>query len=113
MYSHLDQLSRLTLALQELTTLGGNPDLIRKGCFYVGWKLRSPDSWEYRDVFTGLEGVVTLESLIQATKEKRERIQAIQTGKNSATGDRRDTINEKLASTQERNGSSTRRKSKR
>jgi hypothetical protein len=61
--------------LEALTTLIDNPDLIRRACFYVGWKLRSPNSWEYRDVFTGLEGIVTLEALIQATKEKREAIQ--------------------------------------
>jgi hypothetical protein len=96
--------------LEALTTLSDNPDLIRRACFYVGWQLRSPDSWEYRDVFTNQEGVVTLTALIQATKEKREKIQA---SKNSHGGDGLDTINEKLASSQARNGSSTKRKSKR
>ena len=63
------------MQLEALTSLSDNPDLIRRTCFDVGWQLRSPDSWEYRDVFTGLEGIVTLEALIQATKEKREAIQ--------------------------------------
>ena len=98
------------MQLEALTTLDDNPDLIRRTCFDVGWQLRSPDSWEYRDVFTGKDGIVTLEALIQATNEKRKKIQA---GKNSNGGDRRDTINEKLASSQARNGSSTKRKSKR
>lgn len=61
--------------LEQLTTLSDNPDLIRRACFYVGWQLRSPDSWEYRDVFTSKEGVVTLTELINKVQEKREAIQ--------------------------------------
>ena len=79
------------MQLEALTSLSDNPDLIRRACFYVGWQLRSPDSWEYRDVFTGLEGIVTLTGLIKATKEKREAIQNLknpQGNNNSISADK-------------------------
>ncbi len=75
MTRHLDQLSRLTLALQELSAISDNPELIRKGCFYVGWQLRSFDSWEYRNLFTQEESEVKLSELIEAVKAKYENLQ--------------------------------------
>lgn len=63
------------MLLEQLTTLSDNPDLVREECFYVGWQLRSPNSWQYRDLFSDDEGVVTLENLINKVKQKREAVQ--------------------------------------
>ena len=71
---HIDQLTRLTQALQELTDISENPDLIRKACFYVGWQLRSPNSWEYRDLWTNQWEEVNLSKLIEAVQAKRDRL---------------------------------------
>lgn len=62
------------MQLEALATLDDNPDLVRAECFYVGWQLRSPNSWDYRDLFSYDEGTVTLTALIIKVKEKRETI---------------------------------------
>ena len=46
--------------------------LTRNKCFEAGWQLLSPDSWEYRDIFTGDKGIATVEGLQAALKAKAE-----------------------------------------
>ena len=49
-------------------------ELTRDKCFEAGWQLLSPDTWEYRDIFTGDKGIATLESLQAALKAKLNRL---------------------------------------
>ena len=49
-------------------------ELTRDKCFAVGWQLLSPDTWEYRDIFTGDKGIATIEGLQTALKAKLERL---------------------------------------
>ena len=60
--------------LSKLTHPDDNPQIIREACFYAGWQLRSPNSWAYMDLFTGELGVVTIEGLVKAVENKRERL---------------------------------------
>lgn len=110
MTRHLDQLSRLSQALQELSAIADNPELIRKGCFYVGWQLRSPDSWEYRNLFTHEESEVSLDKLIEALNEKRE---AIQNLANPQASDQRLGANKQIRNTYSTNGKASKAVSKR
>ena len=71
---HSDQLIRLKQYLKGLPALDTESEVIRKACFYVGWQLRSPNSWQYRNIWTGEDGEVTLELLIKAVNEKRQAI---------------------------------------
>ena len=48
--------------------------LTRDKCFEAGWQLLSPDSWEYRDIFTGDKGIATLEGLQAELKAKLDRL---------------------------------------
>ena len=48
--------------------------LTRDKCFEAGWQLLSPDTWEYRDIFTGDKGIATVEGLQVALKAKTERL---------------------------------------
>lgn len=48
--------------------------LTRDKCFQAGWQLLDPDTWEYRDIFTGAKGIATVESLQSALKAKTERL---------------------------------------
>ena len=48
--------------------------LTRDKCFEAGWQLLSPDSWEYRDIFTGDKGTATVEGLQAALKAKLDRL---------------------------------------
>ena len=49
-------------------------ELTRDRCFEAGWQLLSPDTWEYRDIFTGDRGIATVEGLQAALKAKAERL---------------------------------------
>lgn len=62
------------MKLESLTHPDDDPQLIREACFYVGWQLRSRDSWQYRNIFTNEEGEVTIKALIEAVKAKREQL---------------------------------------
>lgn len=48
--------------------------LTRDKCFEAGWQLLEPNTWEYRDIFTGDRGVATVEGLQVALKAKAERL---------------------------------------
>ena len=48
--------------------------LTRDKCFEAGWQLLSPDTWEYRDIFTGDKGIATVEGLQAALKAKLNRL---------------------------------------
>jgi len=48
--------------------------LTRDRCFEVGWQLLEPNTWEYRDIFTGDRGIATIEGLQAALKAKAERL---------------------------------------
>jgi|GEM_PF-1414400 len=48
--------------------------LTRDRCFEAGWQLLSPDTWEYRDIFTGDRGIATAEGLQVALKAKAEKL---------------------------------------
>ena len=61
--------------------------LTRDKCFEVGWQLLRPDTWEYRDIFTGDKGIATIEGLQTALKAKLNRLKpkdAVATVKTSA-----------------------------
>jgi hypothetical protein len=60
------------MQLESLTHPDDNPELVRKACFEVGWKLRSPNSWEYINIWTQESDVVTIPELIKAIQAKRE-----------------------------------------
>jgi len=60
------------MQLETLTHPDDNPELVRKACFEVGWKLRSPNSWEYINIWTQESDVVTIPELIKAIQAKRE-----------------------------------------
>lgn len=60
--------------LSQLTHPNDDPALVREACFYVGWMLKSPDSWEYRNVFTGETGEVAIADLVLAIQAKRDRL---------------------------------------
>ena len=62
------------MKLEALNHPGDAPQLVRDACFYVGWQLRSPDSWGYIDIFTQNSGTVTLPELIKAVETKRDRL---------------------------------------
>ena len=49
-------------------------ELTRDKCFEAGWQLLSPDTWEYRDIFTGDKGIATVEGLQAALKAKLDRL---------------------------------------
>lgn len=49
-------------------------ELTRDRCFEAGWQLLSPDTWEYRDIFTGIRGIATVEGLQSALKAKAEKL---------------------------------------
>lgn len=61
-------------ALQQLKSLDDDRELVSYACFYVCWKLRSPNSWDYSHWFIKEEGVVTLDKLIEAIQAKRDRL---------------------------------------
>ena len=68
------------MKLESLTSPDDDPALVREKCFEVGWLLRSPDSWEYINLFPqtineSRDGVVTIPELIKAVKRKHETIQ--------------------------------------
>ena len=48
--------------------------LTRDKCFEAGWQLLSPDTWEYRDIFTGVKSIATLEGLQEALKAKLNKL---------------------------------------
>lgn len=48
--------------------------LTRDKCFQAGWQLLEPNTWEYRDIFTGNRGIATVENLQSALKAKTERL---------------------------------------
>jgi len=48
--------------------------LTRDRCFEAGWQLLEPNTWEYRDIFTGDRGIATAEGLQAALKAKAERL---------------------------------------
>jgi len=48
--------------------------LSRDKCFQAGWQLLDPDTWEYRDIFTGTKGIATVQNLQSALKAKTERL---------------------------------------
>ena len=73
------------MKLAQLSHPDDDPPLVREACFYVGWQLRSPDSWEYKNILTGEESEVELDKLIEAVKQKHE---AIQVAKNNQNSDR-------------------------
>jgi len=62
------------MKLETLTHPDDDRELVRNECFEVGWKLRSPDSWEYDNIFTGDRDTVTIPELIQAVNAKRDRL---------------------------------------
>ena len=102
------------MQLEALTSPNDDPALVREKCFDVGWHLRSPDSWEYINLFprTTLEsrdGVVTIPTLIEAVKRKHEAMEAC---KNNPNGDRIAAI-DKPSGAKAKDGAATRRKSKR
>ena len=49
-------------------------ELTRDKCFEAGWQLLEPNTWEYRDIFTGIRGVATVEGLQAALKAKAEKL---------------------------------------
>jgi hypothetical protein len=62
------------MKLESLSHPNDDRQLVSDACFYVGWQLRSPNSWEYFNVFTGDRNVVTIPELIQAINAKRDRL---------------------------------------
>lgn len=62
------------MQLKYLTHPDDDPELVREACFEVGWKLRSPDSWEYFDLIKWERGTVTIPELIKAIEAKRDRL---------------------------------------
>jgi hypothetical protein len=62
------------MQLENLAHPDDDRELVRNKCFEVGWKLRSPDSWEYLNLITGESGTVTIPELIQAVAAKRDRL---------------------------------------
>ena len=48
--------------------------LTRDKCFEAGWQLLAPDTWEYRDIFTGDKGIATVEGLQAALNAKLNRL---------------------------------------
>ena len=60
--------------LKDLTHPDDNPNLVRQACFFVGWHLRSPNSWIYTNVFTGISDEVTIPKLLEAVQAKRDRL---------------------------------------
>ena len=49
-------------------------EITRDKCFEAGWQLLSPDTWEYRDIFTGDKGIATVEGLQAELKAKLDRL---------------------------------------
>jgi hypothetical protein len=96
------------MKLEALSHPNDDPALVRSACFYVGWYLRSPDSWEYFNIWTQETDTVTISELIKAVRIKYE---AIQASKNNQTG-ARDTTNIKSISPQIKDGLAAKRKSK-
>ena len=62
------------IKLSNLTHPNDNPALVRETCFDVGWQLSSPDSWAYRNIFTGETGEVAIADLVCAVQAKRDRL---------------------------------------
>ncbi len=62
------------MKLTEITHPDDNPQLVKDACFYVGWHLKSPNSWEYIDIFTQKSDVVSIPKLIEAVQAKRDRL---------------------------------------
>ena len=103
------------MQLEALTSPNDDPALVRGACFYVGWLLRSPDSWEYINLFprTTLEsrdGVVTIPTLIEAVKRKHETMEDL---KNPQRRIDRISANDTLKNVDSANGKAAKRKSKR
>ena len=103
------------MQLEALTSPNDDPALVRGACFYVGWLLRSPDSWEYINLFpqTTLEsrdGVVTITKLIEAVKRKHETLEDL---KNPQRRIDRISANDTLKNVDSANGKAAKRKSKR
>ena len=97
------------MQLEALTSPNDDPALVREKCFDVGWHLRSPDSWEYINIWTRESGEVELSKLIEAVKRKHEAIQAC---KNNPNGDRIAAI-DKPSGAKAKDGAATKRKSRR
>ena len=103
------------MQLEALNHPNDDPALVRNACFYVGWVLRSPDSWEYINLFprTTLEsrdGVVTIPTLIEAVKRKHETMEDL---KNPQRRIDRISANDTLKNVDSANGKAAKRKSKR
>jgi hypothetical protein len=64
------------MRLETLTHPSDDPSLVRDACYYVGWYLRSPDSWEYFNIWTQQWDLVTIPELIEAVRAKHETLQA-------------------------------------
>lgn len=56
-----------------LKSLDEDKALTRAKCFEVGWLLLSPDNWTYINIWTRQRGVVTVEALNEAIKEREKR----------------------------------------
>ena len=97
------------MQLEALNPPNDDPALVRGACFYVGWLLRSPDSWEYINIWTRESGEVELSKLIEAVKRKHETIQAC---KNNPNGNRIAAI-DKPSGAKAKDGAATKRKSRR
>ena len=103
------------MQLEALNHPNDDPALVRNACHYVGWLLRSPDSWEYINLFprTTLEsrdGVVTIPTLIEAVKIKHETLEDL---KNPQRRANRVSANDSFKNFSSTNGKAAKRKSKR
>ena len=103
------------MQLEALNHPNDDPALVRNACFYVGWLLRSPDSWEYINLFPqsvneSRDGVVTIPTLIEAVKRKHETLEDL---KNPQRRANRISANDTLKNVDSANGKATKRKSKR
>ena len=98
------------MKLEALTSPDDDPALVRNACHYVGWLLRSPDSWEYINIWTRENGEVELSKLIEAVKRKHEAMEDL---KNPQRRIDRISANDTLKDFSSTNGKATKRKSKR
>ena len=103
------------MQLEALTSPNDDPALVRNACFYVGWLLRSPDSWEYINLFPqtiseSRDGVVTIPTLMEAVKRKHEAMEDL---KNPQRRIDRISANDSFKNFSSTNGKAAKRKSKR